>query len=61
MNHPVWNMETRMLVELRPYMQYVPHINTIRVTEDEWEMALRRSVTDDEWSAILEARKRKQK
>jgi hypothetical protein len=58
MINPVWDMNKQAWVELRPYMQFVPHIQTRSITEEQWEVALKLSVSDTEWTAILEARKR---
>ena len=54
----VWDMKKEKHVTLRPYMQWNSDICTFRVTDDQWEDALRHSVTDDEWDMILKSRKR---
>lgn len=58
MINPVWDMNKQMWVELRPHMRWSPIFNTRQFTEDQWESALRLSVTDAEWAATPEARKR---
>ena len=58
MKNPVYDMNQQKFVELRPYMDWVGHINTSKVTANMWEEALVLSTTVAEYAAILEGRAR---
>lgn len=54
----IWDFDKQEWIMLRPYMRWVPKYSTRTFTEDQWEAALRLSVTDSEYAAILEGRRR---
>lgn len=58
MKNPVYDMNQQKFVELRPYMDWVGDIITSKVTEDQWEDALRLSCTDEQYELILKGRTR---
>jgi hypothetical protein len=45
---PVWNMEERKYVELRPWMRWCPYILTPILSDDEWMIVIKRSITKEE-------------
>lgn len=55
----VWYLTGQELVILKPWMRYCPEFVTRYVTEEEWETALKESVTEQEYNMILESRKRR--
>lgn len=56
--NPVYDMNQQKFVELRPYMDWVSHIDTSKVTDDQWEESLKLSITDSEYEMILKGRSR---
>lgn len=54
----VYDMRGECYITLRPYMRWSPYNLTSKVSEMQWEDALRHSVADEEWDVILQGRSR---
>lgn len=57
----VYSLKEQRFVVLRPYMRYINDIDTRGVSDEQWEDALRHSVSDKEWDTILQGRQRNTK
>lgn len=57
----VWYLSGQEFVILRPWMRYCPEFNTRNISEDEWETALKESVSEQEYQMILNSRERQKR
>lgn len=54
----VWHFDSQSYVTLLPWMRWCGYIMTPILTEDEWDVILKASVTEEEWTEILVQREK---